>query len=156
MKLQMTKLKPNLNLLRKLQTDFNLINGLLKPVFFKTALQVMENTNKKYKQFTIRFLDRSIRFLSYSVLALTVLYFSGSIQDFLDSNLFLILNIVTVFYILLALFSISAVLIKAFYIIFYKEKKYIFLFIVDIFLFLLSISAAVFFSFLMITAKGNI
>ncbi|WP_024466552.1 hypothetical protein [Treponema pedis] len=116
----------------------------------------MENTNKKYKQFTIRFLDRSIRFLSYSVLALTVLYFSGSIQDFLDSNLFLILNIVTVFYILLALFSISAVLIKAFYIIFYKEKKYIFLFIVDIFLFLLSISAAVFFSFLMITAKGNI
>lgn len=122
----------------------------------------MDNTGisykfkKEYKQFTIRFLDRSVRFLAYSVIALTVLYFLSAIQDFLDSNLFIILNVLITFCILLALFSLAAILVKAFYIIFHKEKKYMFRFIVNLLSFFLGIILAIVFSFLIITAKGNI
>ncbi len=111
---------------------------------------------KEYKQFTIRFLDRSIRFLTYSVISLTVLYFLSAVQDFLDSNLFIILNVSITFCILLALFSLAAILVKAFYIIFHKEKKYIFRFIINVISFLVGIILAIIFSFLIIIAKGNI
>lgn len=111
---------------------------------------------KEYKQFTIRFLDRSIRFLTYSVISLTVLYFLSAVQDFLDSNLFIILNVSITFCILLALFSLVAILVKAFYIIFHKEKKYIFRFIINVISFLVGIILAIVFSFLIIIAKGNI
>ncbi len=111
---------------------------------------------KEYKQFTIRFLDRSIRFLTYSVISLTVLYFLSAVQDFLDSNLFIILNVSITFCILLALFSLAAILVKAFYIIFHKEKKYIFRFIINVISFLVGIILAIVFSFLIIIAKGNI
>lgn len=122
----------------------------------------MDNTGisykfkKEYKQFTIRFLDRSVRFLAYSVIALTVLYFLSAIQDFLDSNLFIILNVLITFCILLALFSLAAILVKAFYIIFHKEKKYMFRFIMNLLSFFFGIILAIVFSFLIITAKGNI
>ncbi len=119
----------------------------------------MENTGKiksEYKRFSIRFLDRSIRFLVYSSAALTVLYFSGSMHDFLDVNLSLILNAATAFYILLALFSFAAILVKTVYIFLYREKKYITLYIVDFFLFLVSTSLSFSFLFVTVTIKGNI
>ncbi len=106
------------------------------------------------KQFTIRFLDRSIRFLAYSALSLIFLYIFSDSQNFLDESLFLILNTIISLCVLLFLFTFAAVLFKTFYIIKHKEKKYIFLFVLDIVLMVFSIITSIFFSFLIVAAKG--
>ena len=91
----------------------------------------------QYKRFTIRFLDRSIRFLTASVLVFILFYVLSSSQDFLDSSLFLILNVLMNLCMLLIIFTFAAVVIKAYFMIRYKETKYILKFIIDIFLFFL-------------------
>ena len=108
------------------------------------------------KQFTIRFLDRSIRFLTYSLLAIITLYIFSDSQNFLDESLFLILHVMIGLCILLVLFSFTAVLFKLFYMAKYKEKKNLFSLIANIILLFFSLFAAVFFSILIVAAKGNL
>ena len=108
------------------------------------------------KQFTIRFLDRSIRFLTYSLLALITLYIFSDSQNFLDESFFLILHVMIGLCILLVLFSFTAVLFKLFYMVKYKEKKHLFSLIANIILLFFSLFAAVFFSILIVAAKGNL
>ncbi|AIN94520.1 hypothetical protein [Treponema putidum] len=109
----------------------------------------------QYKRFTIRFLDRSIRFLSASVFIFILFYVLSSSQDFLDSSLFLILNVLMNLCVLLIIFTFASIVFKAYFIIRYKETKYILKFIIDIFLCFLSIILAVIFSFLVVVAQGN-
>ncbi|UTC76083.1 hypothetical protein E4O03_05085 [Treponema sp. OMZ 792] len=111
--------------------------------------------HSQYKQFTIRFLDRSIRFLSASIFAFIIFYVLSSSQDFLDSSLFIILNVLMSLCILLIIFTFAAIVVRIFFILRYKEINII-RFITDIFLLLLSIILAVLFSFLIVVAKGNV
>ena len=111
--------------------------------------------DSKYKQFTIRFLNRSIRFLTVSVFVLLFFYFFSNFQDFLDASLFVILNVLISFCVLLAIFTFCSILFKVFFMIRYKEKAHILKFIADVFLFFMSIILALIFSFLVVLAAGN-
>lgn len=111
--------------------------------------------NPKYKQFTIRFLDRSIRFLTVSILVIFFFYFFSNSQDFLDASLFVILNVLISLCVLLTIFTFFSVLFKIFFMIRYKEENHILRFIADIFLFFISIILALIFSFLVVVAGGN-
>ena len=111
--------------------------------------------DSKYKQFTIRFLNRSIRFLTVSVFVLLFFYFFSNFQDFLDASLFVILNVLISFCVLLAIFTFCSILLKVFFMIRYKEKAHILKFIADAFLFFMSIILALIFSFLVVLAAGN-
>ncbi|UTC67986.1 MULTISPECIES: hypothetical protein [unclassified Treponema] len=115
-----------------------------------------EKPHPKYKQFTIRFLDRSIRFLSASVFVLILFYILSSSQDFLDSSLFIILNVLMSLCILLIIFTFAAISVKTFFMIRYKETVRIAGLIADVFLFIISIGLAVLFSFLVVVAHGNV
>ncbi len=110
---------------------------------------------KNYRQYTIRFLKRSILFLAFSEFFLIVFYFFSNSQDFLDSGLLLILNVLISVCVLLTLFTLASIIIKIFYIIKRKKTEGILLFIVDILLLFFSIIFAIFFSFLIVIAKGN-
>ena len=103
--------------------------------------------DSKYKQFTIRFLNRSIRFLTVSVFVLLFFYFFSNFQDFL--------NVLISFCVLLAIFTFCSILLKVFFMIRYKEKAHILKFIADAFLFFMSIILALIFSFLVVLAAGN-
>ncbi len=110
---------------------------------------------EEYKQYTIKFLNRAIRFLASSELFLIIFYFFSNSQDFLDSNLFIILNVITSVAILAIIFSFVTIIIKLIYI--HKHKndvKYIVLFIMDILLLIVSILIAIFFSFIIVVSQG--
>ena len=109
----------------------------------------------RYKRFTIRFLARSIRFLSASIFAFIIFYILSSSQDFLDSSLFIILNVLMSLCVLLIIFTFAAIAVRIFFMLRYKEINII-KFITDIFLLFLSIILAVLFSFLVVVAKGNV
>ncbi|WP_253721654.1 hypothetical protein [Treponema sp. OMZ 787] len=109
----------------------------------------------QYNRFTIRFLDRSIRFLTASISVFLVFYVLSSSQDFLDSSLFFILNVLMSLCILLIIFTFAAILVKTFFMIRYKEIN-LMRFITDIVLLFLSVVLAVLFSFLIVIAKGNV
>lgn len=108
------------------------------------------------KQFIIRFLNRSVRFLNYSVIALIFLYIFTSFQDFLDKNLFFLLKILLAFCILLSIFNVAIILVKLYYCIFYKEKKYIISILLNTIYLAVAVSLAALFSFLLVIARGNI
>ena len=86
----------------------------------------------RYKRFTIRFLDRSIRFLSASIFAFIIFYILSSSQDFLDSSLFIILNVLMSLCVLLIIFTFAAIAVRIFFMIRYKEINYGYIFIVFI------------------------
>ena len=111
--------------------------------------------NPRYKRFAIRFLDRSIRFLSASIFAFIIFYILSSSQDFLDSSLFIILNVLMSLCVLLIIFTFAAIAVRIFFMIRYKEINII-KFITDILLLFLSTILAVLFSFLVVVAKGNV
>lgn len=110
----------------------------------------------QYKHFTIRFLYRSIRFLSVSIFVLFIFYVFSNSQDFLDSSLFVILNVLMSLCILLIIFTFVSIILNVFFLIRDRDLKYLLRFIVAFVLFWLSIVLAVLFSFIMVIARGNI
>lgn len=127
--------------------------------YLELKIKFMDSKDLKplpqYNRFTIRFLDRSIRFLTASISVFLVFYVLSSSQDFLDSSLFFILNVLMSLCILLIIFTFAAILVKTFFMIRYKEIN-LMRFITDIVLLFLSVVLAVLFSFLIVIAKGNV
>ena len=67
------------------------------------------------KQLTIRFLHRTVLFVFSFLLALTVLFILGNIQNFLDSSQLIILKALIVIGVLLFLLAFFSLVIEAYY-----------------------------------------
>ncbi len=114
-----------------------------------------EENKKEYRQYTIRFLKRAILFLAFSEFFLIAFYFFSNFQDFLDSGLLLILNVIIPVCVLLSIFTLASIIIKIVYAIKQKKLNGKAYFLADIILLIFSVVFAILFSFLLVLAKGN-
>jgi len=80
----------------------------------------------KRKQFTIKFLHRTVLFFLFSFLiALFALFVLGNIQNFLDSSQLIILHFLIAAGILLFLFAIFAFIFEIFYLFHLRNTQYL-------------------------------
>lgn len=92
---------------------------------------------KSRKQQTVRFLHRSVLFLSFFVIGLFVFYILGNLQYFIDSTQYMVLRFLSVASIALVILSFITFCIEIILFFRMKARLYLFLSLVSFISFLL-------------------
>lgn len=102
--------------------------------------QIIEENRSRHLPLLLRLCRRVCVFLFLTLLAFLIFYVSGSYQNFLDSNISLILKSVTCISIALAIFSLACIFETFFFA--FKDKRFPILFNLIFFVLTLILSVA--------------